>query len=101
MNQKKTNKMNLQNIKENIDYISNEIDTLKDIIHWFKSRDDKSNTNVIKVVEGIKIDLPESPIKRTRIRINTKVWDDFNELVEENKPHLICLNCFKNITIRT
>ncbi|MFH5796781.1 hypothetical protein ACHM2U_15375, partial [Clostridium perfringens] len=47
---------------------------------------DKNSTSVIEVVEGIKIALPESPIKRTTIRINEKVWNMFNELVEENKP---------------
>ncbi|CEK33597.1 hypothetical protein UMC2_08471 [[Clostridium] sordellii] len=67
-------------------YLSNETETLRDIIDWFKSRDDKSNTSVIEVVEGIKIDLPEATIKRTTIRINEKVWEMFNELVEENKP---------------
>lgn len=78
--------INLPDIKENMIYISNEMDTLKDMIQWFKTRDDKSNTDVIELREGIKIDLPEADIKRTTIRINTKVWDMFNELVEENKP---------------
>ena len=76
----------MPDIKENMIYISNEMDTLKNMIEWFKSKDDKSNTNVIELREGIKIDLPESPIKRTTIRINSKVWDMFNALVEENKP---------------
>lgn len=81
-----TSVINFTDIKENMIYLSNETETLRDIIDWFKSRDDKSNTSVIEVVEGIKIDLPEADIKRTTIRINTKVWDMFNELVEENKP---------------
>lgn len=81
-----TSVINLPDIKENMIYLSNEMDTLKEIIDWFKFKDDKSNTNVIQVVEGIKIDLPEANIKRTTIRINESVWDMFNELVEENKP---------------
>lgn len=81
-----TSVINLPDMKENMIYISNEMETLKDMIHWFKTRDDKSNTDVIELREGIKIDLPEANIKRTTIRINEKVWNMFNELVEENKP---------------
>ena len=81
-----TSVINLPDMKENMIYISNEMETLKDMIQWFKNKDDKSNTDVIEVVEGIKINLPEANIKRTTIRINEKVWDMFNELVEENKP---------------
>ena len=86
MTTENTSVINLPDIKENMIYISNEMDTLKDMIQWFKTRDDKSNTDVIELREGIKIDLPEADIKRTTIRINTKVWDMFNELVEDNKP---------------
>ena len=60
--------------------------TGKGMINWFKSKDDKSNTNVIEIVQGIKIDLPEANIKRTTIRINEKIWEDFNRFVEDNKP---------------
>lgn len=86
MTTENTSVINLPDMKENMIYISNEIDTLKDMIQWFKNKDDKSNTGVIEIVEGIKIDLPDANIKRTTIRINEKVWDMFNELVEENKP---------------
>lgn len=81
-----TSVINFTDIKDNMIYLSNETETLKDMIEWFKARDDKSNTSVIEVVEGIKIDLPEANIKRTTIRINERIWDMFNELVEENKP---------------
>lgn len=80
-----TSVIDMPGLKENIIYLSNESETLKDIIEWFKSKDDKSNTSVIEVVEGIKIDLPEASIKRTTIRINELVWDMFNDLVAENK----------------
>lgn len=86
MTMENTSVINLPDIKENMMYLSSETETLKNMIKWFKSRDDKSNTDVIEVVEGIKINLPEAPIKRTTIRINEKVWDMFNELVEENRP---------------
>lgn len=81
-----TSVINFTDIKDNMIYLSNETETLKEMIEWFKCKDDKSNTSVIEVVEGVKIDLPDSPIKRTTIRINEKVWEMFNELVEENKP---------------
>ena len=56
------------------------------MIQWFKNKDDKCNTGVIEIVEGIKIDLPEANIKRTTIRINEKIWEDFNKFVEDNRP---------------
>ncbi len=81
-----TSVINFTDIKDNMIYLSNETETLREMIEWFRSKDDKSNTSVIEVVDGIKIDLPEAPIKRTTIRINEKVWNMFNELVEDNKP---------------
>lgn len=45
-----------------------------------------SNTCVIEIVEGIRIDLPDANIKRTTIRINEKIWDEFNKFVEDNRP---------------
>lgn len=81
-----TSVINLLDMKDNMVYISNEIETLKDMINWFKSKNDMSNTGVIEIVEGIKIDLPDSNIKRTTIRINEKIWDEFNKFVEDNKP---------------
>lgn len=81
-----TNVIDLPDLKENMVYLSSETETLKDMIEWFKAKNDKSNTSVIEVIEGIKIDLPQAPIKRTTIRINEKIWDMFNELVEDNKP---------------
>ena len=76
-----------QDFADNMKYISTEIDTIKDIITWFKNKDDQGNTNVIEVVEGIKIDLPESDIKRTTIRINEKIWNEFDMFCEAHKPY--------------
>ncbi|MCC0662381.1 MULTISPECIES: hypothetical protein [unclassified Clostridioides] len=75
-------------LKENMLYISQETETLKEMIEWFKiNKTGKSNSDVIELREGINIDLPEAPIKRTTIRINEKIWDEFDILVEENKPY--------------
>lgn len=80
-----TNVFNNTEFKDNMLFLHNEIDILKNIIEQFK-QDDKSNTNVIELREGIKINLPEANIKRTTIRINESVWDMFNQFVEDNKP---------------
>lgn len=80
-----TNVFNNTEFKDNMLFLHNEIDILKNIIEKFK-QDDKSNTNVIELREGIKINLPEANIKRTTIRINESVWDMFNEFVADNKP---------------
>ena len=80
-----TNVFNNTEFKNNMLFLHDEIDILKNIIEQFK-QDDKSNTNVIELREGIKIELPESEIKRTTIRINNEVWDSFDKFVEDNKP---------------
>ena len=80
-----TNVFNNTEFKNNMLFLHDEIDILKNIIEQFK-QDDKSNTNVIELREGIKIELPESEIKRTTIRINKEVWDRFDKFVEDNKP---------------
>lgn len=82
-----TGVINPPDIKESMIYVSKEIDTFKKMVEWFKNKDNVSDANVIEVVEGIKIDLPQANIKRTTIRINEKIWDEFNEFVEQNKPY--------------
>lgn len=77
--------MQKADFKENMMYLSNETETIKEIIQWFKNKDDKSDINVIEIVNGIKIDLPEANIKRTTIRINEKVWDLFENFVKDKK----------------
>lgn len=79
------NVMQKPDFKENMIFLSNETETIKDIIKWFKSKDDRSNTDVIEIREGINIDLPSGIIKRTTIRINETVWDMFNEFVDNKK----------------
>lgn len=80
-----TNVFNNEFFKKNMFFLNGEIDILKKIIEDYKSRDDKGNIDVIELREGIKIELPDSDIKRTTIRINEKVWNMFNEFVTENK----------------
>jgi len=82
-----TDVINMADMKENLLYLNSEAETIKNIIQWFKSKDDNSITGVIELKEGIKIDLPEANIKRTTIRINEKVWDMFDEFVESNRPY--------------
>ena len=83
--QQNTNIFNNAAFKENMLYLNNEAETIKQMLQWFKNKDDKSNTDVIEIKEGIKIDLPPANIKRTTIRINEKVWDLFNQFVEDKK----------------
>ena len=84
-NKEITNVFNNAAFKENMIYLNDETETIKQIVQWFKNKDDKSNTNVIEIKDGINIDLPPANVKRTTIRINEKVWDLFNEFVEEKK----------------
>lgn len=81
-----TGVINLPDLKDNMIYISNEMDTLKEMLQWYKSKDYISNTSVIEISEGIKIDLPKANIKRTTIRINEIIWEQFNTFVEESRP---------------
>lgn len=83
--QQNTNVFNNADFKENMMYLNDEAETIKQMIQWFKTKDDKDNTNVIEIKEGINIDLPLANIKRTTIRVNEKVWDLFNKFVEDKK----------------
>ena len=82
-----TDVINIPNIKENMIYLTQEADTLRSMIAWFKSQDDRCMTSVIEVKEGINIDLPEANMKRTTIRINEVIWNEFDKFVEDNKPY--------------
>lgn len=76
-----------QDLKSNIINLANDYDKIQEVLKWFENNaDDKSMTEVIEVVnEGIKINLPESKITRTTIRINEKIWDRFGEFAELHK----------------
>ena len=73
-----------EDFKENMINLVNQYDKLQEIINWFNTKDDIDNTNVIEVNTGIRIDLPDAPIKRTTIRVNNKVWNDFLDLADAN-----------------
>ncbi len=73
-----------EGFKENMINLVNQYDKLQEMINWFNTKDDIDNTNVIEVNTGIRIDLPNAPIKRTTIRVNEKVWNDFLNLAEAN-----------------
>ena len=73
-----------EGFKENMINLVNQYDKLQEMINWFNAKDDIDNTNVIEVNTGIKIDLPDAPIKRTTIRVNEDVWNDFLDLAEAN-----------------
>lgn len=73
-----------EGFKENMINLVNQYDKLQEIISWFNNKDAIDNTDVIEVNTGIKIDLPEAPIKRTTIRVNGAVWNDFLDLAEAN-----------------
>ena len=72
-----------EGFKENMINLVNQYDKLQEMINWFNDKDNINNT-VIEVNTGITIELPESPIKRTTIRVNEKVWNDFIDLAEAN-----------------
>lgn len=73
-----------EGFKENMINLVNQYDKLQEMINWFNNKDAIDNTNVIEVNTGIKIDLPEAPIKRTTIRVNESVWNDFLDLADAN-----------------
>ena len=73
-----------EDFKENMINLVNQYDKLQEMINWFNNKDATDNTNVIEVNTGIKIDLPDAPIKRTTIRVNETVWNDFLDLAEAN-----------------
>ena len=72
-----------EDFKENMINLVNQYDKLQEMINWFNTKDDIDNS-VIEVNTGIKIDLPDAPIKRTTVRVNDKVWSDFLDLADAN-----------------
>lgn len=74
-------------IRINLLNIVKQYDKIQNIIDWFDSRDDNSHTSVIQLDNGLKIDLPEAENKRTTIRVNEKIWNDFNDLADKYKEY--------------
>ncbi|EAA0001164.1 TPA: hypothetical protein P1J70_002653 [Clostridioides difficile] len=73
-------------IDDDIKYLSSEIDNIKNVLEWFKTKDDSYHICVIKE-NDISIDLPDQSIKRTTVRINNTVWEMFNKFADENKHY--------------
>lgn len=72
-----------QDLKANIISLANDYDKIQEVLKWFNN---KGMTEVIEVVsQGIKINLPESEIIRTTIRINKDTWDKFDKFAQEHK----------------
>lgn len=76
-----------QDLKANIVSLAENYDKIQNVLKWFENREyDKSTTQVIEVInEGIKINLPESDIIRTTIRVNKETWDRFDKFAKDNK----------------
>lgn len=71
-------------LKKNLLKLSENYPDIEAMLTWFKNRDDKSHTNVIEIINGLSIDLPDSENIRTTVRINKKVWDEFNDFCDTN-----------------
>lgn len=76
-----------QDLKNNIINLANDYDKIQEVLKWFENKaNDKGMTEVIEVInEGIKINLPESKIIRTTIRINESTWNRFKEFSNNHK----------------
>lgn len=76
-----------QDLKVNIINLAENYDLIQRMLQWFENKEyDNSSTSVIEVIEeGIKINLEQSEIIRTTIRINQKTWDKFDAFCKTNK----------------
>lgn len=65
--------------------LCNNYDKIIDVIEWFEN--DKDKTNVIEVVQGIKINLPEEKDTNFRktLRVNDEVWKQFSKFCDCHK----------------
>jgi hypothetical protein len=75
-----------EELKNNLLQIAQEYGEIKDMLEWYRNRNDKDNTNVIEVIRtGLEIQLPKAEDNRTTVRVNAVVWDDFKEFCSRNK----------------
>lgn len=65
--------------------LCNNYDKILDVIEWFEN--DRDKTNVIEVVQGIKINLPEEKDTNFRktLRVNDEVWKQFSKFCDGHK----------------
>lgn len=66
--------------------LTESFEDIQEMVAWYKSGGANRN-NIIEVVEGIKIQLPEDadPSYRTTIRVNKTVYDSFQEFCKDNE----------------
>ncbi len=75
-------------LKLNIIDLARNYNDINEMINWFKNKgDDKYITDVIEINNGIEINLPKAPIKRTTIRVNEEVWNQFQSLADDNPQY--------------
>lgn len=75
------------NLKEDLIEIVQMKEDLKELIKNYKEGYDKEHTQVIEVIkeEGIKIELPNSDVVRTTVRVNKEVLNKWNLFCKNNK----------------
>lgn len=75
------------NIKDDLIEIVQMKDDLKELIKNYKEGYDKEHTQVIEVIadEGIKINLSDSEVVRTTVRVNKDVLDKWNFFCDKHK----------------
>lgn len=75
------------NIKDDLIEIVQMKDDLKELIKNYKEGYDKEHTQVIEVIadEGIKINLSDSEVVRTTVRVNKDVLDKWNSFCDKHK----------------
>lgn len=72
-------------LMKNLVDLSDNYEKIINVLNWFEN--DRNKTNVIEVVQGIKIELPEEKNKEFRktIRINDVVWEQFSEFCTNHR----------------
>lgn len=75
------------NIKDDLIEIVQMKDDLKELIKNYKEGYDKEHTQVIEVIadEGIRINLSNSEVVRTTVRVNKDVLDKWNSFCDKHK----------------
>lgn len=81
-----TNVISNESLKNNLIGLAENYANIIEMLEWFNG-DDKRHTNVIEVIDGIRIDLPEEEKKdfRTTLRVNDMAWNRFKNFCNCNK----------------
>ena len=73
-----------EEMQDKIIRLIDRVDDIENIIEWFKTKDNDSNTEVIQVIQGLHIDLPQSENVMISTRSNKIIWEQFNKFCEEH-----------------